>query len=86
MFAIEDIGVGELTIAHVGEVIKPLVSDVPERQYVEQSVGCYRFEEGPGEIMYATMTGNAARYINQRCALNCYSKTVWAERASRNMW
>lgn len=79
VFAAKDIGPGELIIEYVGEVIRPPISDVRERRYLDKGIGCYMFEVMPGEIVDATMSGNAARYINHSCAPNCFSKTVWAE-------
>lgn len=77
VFATRNIAAGELIIEYVGEIIRPSLSDIREQQYMEQSVGCYMFEIVPGEIVDATMCGNAARYINHSCVPNCFSKTIW---------
>ncbi|CAN8076307.1 unnamed protein product [Agarophyton chilense] len=76
VFATRDIPAGEMIIEYVGEIIRPSLSDVRETKYGDKGIGCYMFEIVPGEIVDATMCGNAARYINHSCAPNCYSKTV----------
>lgn len=76
VFATKDIPAGQMIIEYVGEIIRPSVSDLRESKYVDKGIGCYMFEIVPGEIVDATMCGNAARYINHSCAPNCYSKTI----------
>lgn len=76
VFATRDMAAGDLIIEYVGEVIRPPISDLRERQYLGMGVGCYMFEIVSGEIVDATLRGNAARYINHSCAPNCFSKKV----------
>lgn len=83
VFATEDIPAGEMIIEYVGEMIRPSISDIREKKYCEKGIGCYMFEIVAGQIVDATMSGNAARYINHSCAPNCYSKTVSLENNRR---
>lgn len=76
VFATTDIAAGELIIEYVGEIIRPTISDLREKRYMQQGIGCYMFEIVAGKIVDATLCGNAARYINHSCAPNCYSKTI----------
>lgn len=76
VFALRDIAAGELIIEYVGDIIRPKVSDLRELQYSRMGIGCYMFEIVPGMIVDATVTGNAARFINHSCAPNCFSKTI----------
>ena len=79
VFATEDIPAEEMIIEYVGEIIRPPISDIREKQYCDAGIGCYMFQIVPGEIVDATKCGNAARYINHSCAPNCYSKTITLE-------
>lgn len=83
VFATCDIAAEELIIEYVGELIRPVVSDLREKKYDSMGIGCYMFEIVPGTIVDATLCGNAARYINHSCAPNCFSKTVM--RGNRNI-
>ncbi|KAI0565072.1 Histone-lysine N-methyltransferase [Gracilaria domingensis] len=80
VFATKNIPAGEMIIEYVGELIRPSLSDVRETKYGDRGIGCYMFENIPGEIVDATLCGNAARYINHSCAPNCYSKTIEIEK------
>lgn len=79
VFATKDIPAGEMVIEYVGEIIRPVLSDIRESKYLDKGIGCYMFEIEPGVIVDATMRGNAARYINHSCAPNCFSKTITTE-------
>lgn len=79
VFATKDIPAGEMIVEYVGEIIRPVLSDIREAQYLEKGIGCYMFQIEPGLIVDATMRGNAARYINHSCEPNCYSKTITIE-------
>ncbi|CDF36889.1 unnamed protein product [Chondrus crispus] len=79
VFATKDIPAGEMVIEYVGEIIRPVLSDVREAKYLDRGIGCYMFEIETGVIVDATMRGNAARYINHSCAPNCFSKTITTE-------
>lgn len=76
VFATRDIQVGEMIIEYVGEIIRPILSDLREVRYLKKGIGCYMFQIEPGLIVDATVCGNAARYINHSCAPNCYSRTI----------
>lgn len=76
VFATRDIRAGEMIIEYVGEIIRPILSDIREVRYLKKGIGCYMFQIEPGLIVDATVCGNAARYINHSCAPNCTSKTV----------
>lgn len=83
VFATKDIPAGEMVIEYVGEIIRPVLSDVREAKYLDRGIGCYMFEIEAGLIVDATMRGNAARYINHSCAPNCFSKTITTENDRR---
>lgn len=76
VFAIQDIAANQLIMEYVGELIRPVLSDLREAKYQRMGVGYYMFELLPGLIIDATLCGNAARFINHSCAPNCYSKNV----------
>lgn len=76
VYALTDIAAGELIMEYVGQIIRPSVSDLRELKYSRRGIGCYMFEIVPGMIVDATVSGNAARYINHSCAPNCFSKTI----------
>lgn len=79
VFATKDIPAGEMIIEYVGEIIRPILSDLREVRYLEKGIGCYMFQIEPGLIVDATLCGNAARYINHSCSPNCYSRTIALE-------
>lgn len=76
VFATEDIPAEQLIVEYVGELIRPVLSDIREGRYQAMGIGCYMFQIVPGLIVDATLCGNASRFINHSCAPNCYSKTV----------
>lgn len=44
-----------------------------------QNIGCYMFRIDDKEVVDATMTGNAARFVNHSCDPNCSSRTITVE-------
>ena len=44
-----------------------------------QGIGCYMFRIDDGEVVDATVHGNAARFINHCCEPNCYSRVINVE-------
>lgn len=81
LFARRDIDNGEMVIEYAGEVIRSVLTDRREQLYERRrttggDVGCYMFRLTDSEVVDATLTGNAARFINHSCEPNCYSKVV----------
>ena len=44
-----------------------------------QGIGCYMFRMDKKHVIDATVSGNAARFINHSCDPNCYSRVLVAE-------
>ena len=42
LFAMENIGADEMVIEYVGDVVRPLLSDVREKAYEKQVIACFR--------------------------------------------
>jgi len=78
LFAREYIGADEMVIEYVGEVVRPLLSDVREGRYEKQGIGSsYLFRiDQEGGVVDATKCGNLARFINHSCDPNCYAKII----------
>ena len=68
LFALEDIGADEMVIEYVGQVIRPVTSDVREIRYQKQGIGSsYLFRIDSDNVVDATKRGNLARFINHSC-------------------
>lgn len=83
VFATQPIRQGEFIIEYAGAEIRPVVSDLREKQYNDRSIGCYMFaihgtaaSKEIQPVVDATMAGNAARYINHSCDPNCESREI----------
>ncbi|XP_044257456.1 histone-lysine N-methyltransferase trithorax [Tribolium madens] len=76
LFCLRDFEAGEMVIEYSGEVIRSVLTDKREKYYNSKGIGCYMFRIDDNLVVDATMTGNAARFINHSCDPNCYSKVV----------
>ncbi|XP_065887325.1 histone-lysine N-methyltransferase 2B-like isoform X2 [Dysidea avara] len=66
----------EMVIEYSGTVIRSTLTDKREDYYNSKNIGCYMFRIDEHEVVDATMSGNAARFINHSCEPNCYSKII----------
>lgn len=69
LFSRYDVEKGEMLIEYAGEVIRPVLSDPRERYYEGKGIGCYMFR-CKGQVIDATLKGNAARFINHSCEVS----------------
>lgn len=77
LFAMEHIGQDEMVIEYVGDVVRPLLSDIREKRYEKQGIGSsYLFRVDLDYVVDATKCGNLARFINHACEPNCYAKVI----------
>jgi len=77
LFARENIGADEMVIEYVGQVVRPVISDVREKRYEKQGIGSsYLFRIDQDYVVDATKLGNLARFINHSCDPNCYAKII----------
>ena len=77
LFAMEDIGAGEMVIEYVGEVIRTSVANEREKRYEAAGIGSsYFFKINEDYVIDATKKGNSARFINHSCSPNCYAKVI----------
>jgi len=77
LFAMEHIGADEMVIEYVGDVVRPLLSDIREQRYEKQGIGSsYLFRIDLDYVVDATKCGNLARFINHACEPNCYAKVI----------
>jgi len=77
LFAMENIGADEMVIEYVGDVVRPLLSDIREKRYEKQGIGSsYLFRIDLDYVVDATKAGNLARFINHSCEPNCYAKVI----------
>ena len=68
LFAQENIGTDEMVIEYVGQVVRPVLSDVREMRYEKQGIGSsYLFRIDTDYVVDATKVGNLARFINHSC-------------------
>ena len=74
LFAKEYIGADEMVIEYVGQVVRPVLSDVREMRYEKQGIGSsYLFRiDGEHGIVDATKCGNLARFINHSCDVSAF--------------
>lgn len=80
LFAMEPIAADEMVIEYVGQMIRPSVADLRERQYEATGIGSsYLFRIDLDTIIDATKCGNLARFINHSCNPNCYAKIITIE-------
>ncbi|KAL2506097.1 Histone-lysine N-methyltransferase SETD1 [Abeliophyllum distichum] len=75
--ALEPIEAEDFVIEYVGELIRPRISDIRERQYEKMGIGSsYLFRLDDGYVVDATKRGGIARFINHSCEPNCYTKVI----------
>lgn len=68
LFAMESIAADEMVIEYVGQMVRPVVADLRERQYEATGIGSsYLFRIDLDTIIDATKCGNLARFINHSC-------------------
>ncbi|CAK9178256.1 unnamed protein product [Ilex paraguariensis] len=78
--ALESIEAEDFVIEYVGELIRPRISDIRERQYEKMGIGSsYLFRLDDGYVVDATKRGGIARFINHSCEPNCYTKVISVE-------
>ncbi|KAL1454215.1 hypothetical protein WDU94_010491 [Cyamophila willieti] len=77
LFAMEPIAADEMVIEYVGQMVRPSIADLRERQYEAIGIGSsYLFRIDLDTIIDATRCGNLARFINHSCNPNCYAKII----------
>ncbi|KAG8377169.1 hypothetical protein BUALT_Bualt08G0000100 [Buddleja alternifolia] len=80
LVALEPIEAEDFVIEYVGELIRPRVSDIREREYEKMGIGSsYLFRLDDGYVVDATKRGGIARFINHSCEPNCYTKVISVE-------
>ncbi|XP_023546017.1 histone-lysine N-methyltransferase ATXR7 isoform X1 [Cucurbita pepo subsp. pepo] len=80
LVALEPIEAEDFVIEYVGELIRPRISDIRERQYEKMGIGSsYLFRLDDGYVVDATKRGGVARFINHSCDPNCYTKVITVE-------
>ncbi|KAG9455533.1 hypothetical protein H6P81_000041 [Aristolochia fimbriata] len=80
LVALEPIEAEDFVIEYVGELIRPRISDIRERQYEKMGIGSsYLFRLDDGYVVDATKRGGIARFINHSCEPNCYTKVITVE-------
>ncbi|KAK6160903.1 hypothetical protein DH2020_004284 [Rehmannia glutinosa] len=80
LVALESIEAEDFVIEYVGELIRPRISDIRERQYEKMGIGSsYLFRLDDGYVVDATKRGGIARFINHSCEPNCYTKVISVE-------
>ncbi|KAJ7958021.1 Histone-lysine N-methyltransferase [Quillaja saponaria] len=80
LVALEPIEAEDFVIEYVGELIRPQISDIRERQYEKMGIGSsYLFRLDDGYVVDATKRGGIARFINHSCEPNCYTKVISVE-------
>lgn len=73
LFAMESIAAGEMIIEYVGQMIRPIVADLRERQYEATGIGSsYLFRIDLDTIIDATKCGNLSRFINHSCNVSIF--------------
>ncbi|XP_054801832.1 histone-lysine N-methyltransferase ATXR7 isoform X2 [Prosopis cineraria] len=80
IIALESIEAEDFVIEYIGELIRPRISDIRERQYEKMGIGSsYLFRLDDGYVVDATKRGGIARFINHSCEPNCYTKVISVE-------
>ncbi|RDY03803.1 Histone-lysine N-methyltransferase ATXR7, partial [Mucuna pruriens] len=80
LVALEPIEAEDFVIEYIGELIRPRISDIRERQYEKMGIGSsYLFRLDDGYVVDATKRGGIARFINHSCEPNCYTKVISVE-------
>ncbi|KAE9598707.1 putative histone-lysine N-methyltransferase chromatin remodeling SET family [Lupinus albus] len=77
LVALEPIEAEDFVIEYIGELIRPRISDIRERQYEKMGIGgSYLFRIDDDYVVDATKRGGIARFINHSCEPNCYTKVI----------
>lgn len=77
VFADEPLGKDDLICEYKGEIIRNIVADAREAQYVREEVGSdYMFRVDTHTVIDATKRGGLARFLNHSCAPNCYTQII----------
>lgn len=79
LFACEPIGPNEIITEYVGQLIRPIISDLREKLYKSSGLGSYCFKVDEDTIIDATNYGNLNRYINHSCDPNSYARVLMME-------
>ncbi|XP_054265259.1 histone-lysine N-methyltransferase SETD1B-A-like [Macrosteles quadrilineatus] len=79
VFAAEPINANEFIIEYVGQVIRPVIADLREKEYKKAGLGYYCFAVDDNTVIDATKYGNINRYINHSCNPNSYVKILAIE-------
>ncbi|KAF9601714.1 hypothetical protein IFM89_022701 [Coptis chinensis] len=80
LVALEPIEAEDFVIEYVGQLIRPRISDIREREYEKMGIGSsYLFRLDDGYVVDATKRGGIARFINHSCEPNCYTKVISVE-------
>ncbi|KAK3132501.1 hypothetical protein QOZ80_6AG0523000 [Eleusine coracana subsp. coracana] len=69
---------GDMMIEYTGEIVRPPISDIRERQIYNLLVGAgtYMFRIDDERVIDATRAGSIAHLINHSCEPNCYSRAI----------
>ncbi|TVU10902.1 hypothetical protein EJB05_44457 [Eragrostis curvula] len=69
---------GDMMIEYIGEIVRPPISDIRERQIYNSLVGAgtYMFRIDDDRVVDATRAGSIAHLINHSCEPNCYSRAI----------
>ena len=51
-----------MVIEYVGQLIRPIISDIREEVYDSRGIGCYMFRLDTDIIIDATLRGNEVKY------------------------
>jgi hypothetical protein len=74
LFASEPIAADEMVIEYVGQMIRPVIADLRERQYEAVGIGSsYLFRIDLEMIIDATRCGNLSRFINHSCNVSVHN-------------
>lgn len=76
MFAATEIEKHTMVIEYVGTLIRNETSNLREKNYNAANRGIYMFRIDNDTVCDATISGNAARYINHSCDPNCVAEVV----------
>ena len=77
LFAQEIIEPGEFVIEYMGELIRPILGDVREEEYIKKGMGdFYLFRVNRETLIDATKKGCVARFINHSCDPNLLATKI----------
>eukprot|EP00250_Pteridium_aquilinum_P011073 c19823_g1_i2 orf=371-4102(+) len=80
VFALESIEAGDFVVEYVGELVRPRIADLRERQYEKMGIGSsYLFRIDSETVVDATKRGGLARFINHSCDPNCFTRIITVE-------